>query len=142
MLDCGLITQTVLNFLPLPLVPSARLGNLPTWVPRNCADPRIEGVSTIRVDKFFSDSLIEIRNRWFQELKECCGRVFVNSAPEFCPPLQKLVDFSEINAVLISNYTAMFALPFITEGTGFQGVVYMTEPTLQVGRFDTALSII
>lgn len=58
----------------------------------------------------------------------------MNSAPEFCPPLQKLVDYSEVNAILISNYTAMFALPFITEGTGFQGIVYMTEPTLQVGR--------
>lgn len=45
MLDCGLITQTVLNFLPLPLVPSARLNNLPSWVPRNCPDPRLEGVS-------------------------------------------------------------------------------------------------
>lgn len=45
MLDCGLITQTVLNFLPLPLVPSARLNNLPSWIPRNCPDPQVEGVS-------------------------------------------------------------------------------------------------
>lgn len=112
MLDCGLITQTVLSFMPLSLVPSARLNNLLNWTPHNCTDPRLEG-----------------------ELKECCGRIFVNSAPEFCPPLQKLVDYSEINAILISNYTAMFALPLITEGTDFQGIVYMTEPTLQVGRF-------
>jgi integrator complex subunit 9 len=28
----------------------------------------------------------------------------------------------------------MLALPFITEGTGFAGVVYATEPTLQIGR--------
>lgn len=28
----------------------------------------------------------------------------------------------------------MLALPFITEGTGFSGVVYCTEPTMQIGR--------
>lgn len=29
----------------------------------------------------------------------------------------------------------MMALPFITEGTGFKGKVYATEPTLQIGRY-------
>lgn len=29
----------------------------------------------------------------------------------------------------------MLALPFVTEGTGFKGVIYATEPTLQIGRF-------
>jgi integrator complex subunit 9 len=67
-------------------------------------------------------------------LKDCCGRVFVDSAPEFLPPLDKLVDFSEIDVILISNYMNMLALPFITEGTGFSGSVYATEPTLQIGR--------
>jgi hypothetical protein len=47
MLDCGLSTQTVLNFLPLPLVPSARLNNLPGWMPRDVSDPQLEGVSLI-----------------------------------------------------------------------------------------------
>lgn len=28
----------------------------------------------------------------------------------------------------------MLALPYITEGTGFAGTVYATEPTLQIGR--------
>jgi hypothetical protein len=46
MLDCGLSTQTVLNFLPLPLVPSARLNNLPGWMPRDVSDPQLEGVSS------------------------------------------------------------------------------------------------
>jgi hypothetical protein len=44
MLDCGLSTQTVLNFLPLPLVPSARLNNLQGWMPRDVSDPQLEGV--------------------------------------------------------------------------------------------------
>jgi hypothetical protein len=75
-----------------------------------------------------------VSSPYFQELKECCGRVFVDSAPEFFPPQQKIIDFSEVDAILISNYLCMLALPFITEGTGFSGVVYATEPTLQIGR--------
>lgn len=70
-----------------------------------------------------------------QELKECCGRVFVDSVPEFYPPLDKVVDFSQLDVILISNYTCMLALPFITEDTGFKGQVLATEPTLQIGRF-------
>ncbi|XP_014246665.1 integrator complex subunit 9 [Cimex lectularius] len=111
MLDCGLSAQTALNFIPLPLVPSSRLANLPGWMPRDSVEPHLEG-----------------------ELKECCGRVFVDSSPEFCPPLANMVDYSEIDIVLISNYSSMLALPFITEKTGFKGVVYATEPTLQIGK--------
>lgn len=111
MLDCGLSAQTALNFLPLPLVPSSRLANLPAWMPQDTVDIQLEG-----------------------ELKECMGRVFVDSAPEFCPPLTNMIDFSEIDVILISNYSSMLALPFITENTGFRGVVYATEPTLQIGR--------
>lgn len=72
---------------------------------------------------------------FLQELKENNQRVFVDSTPEFAPPLEKVIDFSEVDAILISNYTCMLALPFITEGTGFKGIVYATEPTVQIGRF-------
>lgn len=58
----------------------------------------------------------------------------MDSAPEFFPPQPKIIDFSEVDVILISNYLCMLALPFITEGTGFAGVVYATEPTLQIGR--------
>lgn len=112
MLDCGLTAQTVLNFLPLPLVQNARLQSLPNWIPSREHDAQIDG-----------------------ELKECCGRVFIDSAPEFCPPMDKIIDFCDIDVILISNYMNMLALPYITEGTGFNGTVYATEPTLQIGRF-------
>ncbi|GAB0091728.1 Integrator complex subunit 9 [Sergentomyia squamirostris] len=111
MLDCGLNVRTVLNFLPLPLVQSSRFSSLPNFIPRD-HDSQIDG-----------------------ELKECCGRIFIDSTPEFAPPLDKIVDFSEVDVILISNYMNMLALPFITEATGFNGTVYATEPTLQIGRF-------
>lgn len=63
--------------------------------------------------------------------------MFIDSPPEFCPPLEKLIDFSQVDIILISNYLCMMALPFITEGTGFKGRVYATEPTLQIGRLET-----
>lgn len=116
MLDCGLTAQTVLNFLPLPLVQSARLQCLPNWIPSRDHDAQVDG-----------------------ELKECCGRVFIDSAPEFSPPMDKIIDFSDIDVILISNYMNMLALPYITEGTGFKGTVYATEPTLQIGRYLTPI---
>lgn len=112
MLDCGLCALPLMHFLPLPIIPTPKFNNLPSWIPRESTDAQLEG-----------------------ELKECCGKVFVDSAPEFQTPLSQLVDFSEVNMILISNYLSMLALPYITEGTGFEGVVYATEPTLQIGKF-------
>lgn len=111
MLDCGLTANSILNFLPLPLVHSPKFQSLPNWISPRDHDSQIDG-----------------------ELKECCGRVFIDSSPEFNAPLDKVVDFSEIDIILISNYMNMLALPYITEGTGFNGTVYATEPTLQIGR--------
>lgn len=70
-----------------------------------------------------------------QELKDCFGRLFIDSALEFQPPNNKIIDFSEIDVILISNYMNMLALPYITEKTGFKGIIYATEPTLQIGKF-------
>ena len=46
-----------------------------------------------------------------------------------------MLDMSEVDVILISNYHCMMALPFMTEYTSFKGVVYATEPTLHLGRF-------
>lgn len=69
-----------------------------------------------------------------KELKDCAGRVFVDSVPEFCLPETELLDLSTVDVILISNYHCMMALPYITEHTGFTGTVYATEPTMQIGR--------
>uniref|UniRef100_A0A8B9LIY1 Integrator complex subunit 9 n=1 Tax=Astyanax mexicanus TaxID=7994 RepID=A0A8B9LIY1_ASTMX len=110
MLDCGLDTSSALYFLPLPLVHSPRLSKLPGWVSKD---------GTVNLEK---------------ELKECAGRVFVDTQPEFCLPERELLDLSTVDVILISNYHCMMALPYITEHTGFSGTVYATEPTFQIGR--------
>ncbi len=58
----------------------------------------------------------------------------MDSAPEFSAPDLALIDLSEVDAVLISNYTSLLALPFVTENASFRGSVFLTEPTLHFGR--------
>ena len=41
---------------------------------------------------------------------------------------------ANVDAILISNYTTMLALPYITERTKFRGSIFMTEPCLHFGR--------
>ncbi|KAF2073750.1 hypothetical protein CYY_004952 [Polysphondylium violaceum] len=50
------------------------------------------------------------------------------------PMFEMVIDFSTIDAILISNYTNIFSLPFITEHTNFKGKIYATEPTTQIGK--------
>ncbi|XP_033640670.1 integrator complex subunit 9-like [Asterias rubens] len=114
LLDCALDLSSFQHFLPLTLVPSQRLNSLPSWKPPS-------GEPAAKED---------LKN----ELKECSGRVFVDSSPEVCVPELGVLDFSTVDAILVSNYHCMLALPFITEYTGFRGTVYCTDPTQQTGR--------
>lgn len=102
----------ILNFLPLPLVQSSKFTSCPSWNHPRINESQLDG-----------------------ELKKAGNGVFIDSSPEFQPPLEKIIDFSEIDVILISNYLNMLALPYITERTNFKGVVYATEPTLQIARF-------
>eukprot|EP00095_Tigriopus_kingsejongensis_P004426 maker-scaffold731_size105367-snap-gene-0.13 protein:Tk04426 transcript:maker-scaffold731_size105367-snap-gene-0.13-mRNA-1 annotation:"integrator complex subunit 9" len=113
MLDCGLDIGAALNFLPLPLVQSQKLQQLGAYAAKDDQDPAIEG-----------------------ELKEANipNHVFVDSMPEFGVPDTSMVDMSEVDCILISNYTCMLSLPYITEETGFKGMIFLTEPTLHFGR--------
>ena len=68
-------------------------------------------------------------------MKECDNQVFVDSSIELLPPQTNIFDISTVDTILLSNHSCMLALPFITEETGFKGLVYATEPTLQIGRY-------
>lgn len=112
MLDCGLSSQTVLNFLPMPLVQSSRFQSLPNWICPREHDAQIDG-----------------------ELKECCTRLFIDSPPEFNAPLDKIVDFSEVDVILISNYMNMLALPYITGTISHQMSYKFTSISFQLTNF-------
>ncbi len=58
----------------------------------------------------------------------------MDAQPEFRIPQLGVVDFGDLDAILISNYTTMLALPYITEETNFSGPIFVTEPTLNFGR--------
>ncbi|XP_071953861.1 integrator complex subunit 9-like [Antedon mediterranea] len=109
MLDCSLDLQSLQHFIPLTLVPSTRLAKLSTW---KCNGEKDQ----------------------CNELKECGGRVLIDSCPEVCLPEFDMFNISNIDAILISNYHCMLALPFITEYAGFKGTIYATEPTVQFGK--------
>lgn len=105
--------ETVLDFLPLPLVQSSKFSSCSKFDHPRISENQLDG-----------------------ELKKAGNHsVFIDSSPEFQPPLEKIIDFSEIDVILISNYMNMLALPYITEKNNFKGIVYATEPTLQIARF-------
>ena len=44
------------------------------------------------------------------------------------------LDIERIDAVFISSAAKMLALPFLTMNPKFTGVVYATDPTVQLGK--------
>ena len=126
MLDCALDFSTALNFLPLGLVQSDKLANLPSWnAPSSGGQHQhAEQLAQLQAQNELRESTIQ-------------GRVYVDSVPEFLAPdvaSGGLEDLANVDAILISNYTTMLALPYITERTKFRGSVFMTEPCLHFGR--------
>jgi integrator complex subunit 9 len=65
--------------------------------------------------------------------RENINHVFVDSVPLVRLPETRLVDFSTVDVLLISNCFTMLALPYLMK-YGFDGVIYATEPTKQLGR--------
>lgn len=84
MLDAALDMSSVLAFLPLPLVSSNHFNSLNNWSPRGVQDPLLDTVIIIvRSNKPNNGHCFVLA---FQELKECAGRVFIDSSPEFAIP--------------------------------------------------------
>eukprot|EP00088_Acartia_fossae_P030637 TRINITY_DN3162_c0_g1_i2.p1 TRINITY_DN3162_c0_g1~~TRINITY_DN3162_c0_g1_i2.p1 ORF type:complete len:711 (+),score=150.28 TRINITY_DN3162_c0_g1_i2:54-2186(+) len=109
MLDCGLDLRPLQHYLPIPLVSSAKIYNLPSVTANG--DVNIE-----------------------TELRESNGRAYLDSEPEVLPPTNEFFNFSDVDVILISNYNYMLALPYITENTGFKGKILCTEPTMLLGK--------
>ena len=113
MLDAGLELNPLVHFLPLVIgQDKTQRQKMNSFVPK---DERVPPVA-------------------FKCIKELNSRYYIDSPPEVSRPDLSMFDFGEIDAILISNYHHMLALPFITERTKFKGEILMTEPTLTIGR--------
>ena len=127
MLDCALDIAPTLNFMPVPLVHSTKLSQMPraSINLQNKQGTSSNGEQTL-------DGISSILGEVSGELRESTiqGRVYVDSPPEFGLPDLSLVNLSNVDAILISNYTNLLSLPYITEETGFRGMIFMTEPCL------------
>jgi len=108
MLDCGLNMKCLKYFLPQMLVPNQRFENFP-----NCRAPN---------------------GSQLENVKEFNNRIFINSTLEFGVPQFNLINIEDIDAVLISNYNSMLALPYLTKMKGFRADIYCTEPVMQFGK--------
>ncbi|KHN85604.1 Integrator complex subunit 9 -like protein, partial [Toxocara canis] len=106
LLDCAVDFSTLSSFLPLNAKAGSRFEDLPCYRHGSAMD----------------------------YLKMCCDQVFVDAPLEVHPVPLHLVSVSSIDAILVSNWMSFLALPFFTERTEFRGTVYMTDPTLQLGR--------
>ena len=71
--------------------------------------------------------------------KQIGANTYINSAPKFHLPQLSLIDISSVDAIVITNFYNILALPYITEYTGFKGKIYATEPTIQMGRYTNTL---
>ncbi|KAL7076102.1 hypothetical protein ACQ4LE_004776 [Meloidogyne hapla] len=67
-------------------------------------------------------------------LKQINDLVYAELIPEMRTVKFQDIDPSLLDVILISNSSSFIALPFITEGTGFNGVVYATEPIVQLSK--------
>ncbi|KAK0405646.1 hypothetical protein QR680_018110 [Steinernema hermaphroditum] len=67
-------------------------------------------------------------------LRVCDGSTYVDGTPEVRIAPLHMVKMQDVDAILVSHFTGLLALPFYTEGTGFEGIVYCTEPTAQLGK--------
>ncbi|KAK7111966.1 hypothetical protein V1264_011503 [Littorina saxatilis] len=115
MLDCGLDISQLTHFLPLVTIP---------------------GTVLTKVSDHFGvgGEKRKLSEKLGTELKECMGRTFIDGAFEFSVPEFGLVDMSQIDAIIVSNFTTIMALPYLTQFTNFRGKIFATEPTLQIGR--------
>lgn len=110
LLDAKLDLSPIMNFLPNASV--ERKKRMKMWT-----SPDVKGLLGSETNLF-----------------EITGRVFIDSLPEFAIPETGMIDFSSIDVILLTSYTNILALPYITEYSGFNGKVFATEPTLQIGR--------
>lgn len=104
LLDCAVDLSTLSSFMPVKLYSGPRLAKFPPF-----------------------HSAINYLKRYGEE-------VFVDGCVEVHPATLNSISLDAVDVILISNYMSLFALPFISESSGFRGLIYTTPPVLELGR--------
>ena len=63
------------------------------------------------------------------------NRNYIKSSKRYDIRSLNMVDVKDIDVVFVSNYTSVFALPFICCHPEFTGKVFITEPLQQIGKY-------
>ena len=154
MLDCGLDQSTALKFLPLDLVPgpsppgepwrgSARPGRVRPGkaadamdesgddgaAGRGGAPPSVASTSPRSGPGAAGPAVAAGADT--VTVRELAGRVLLSEPLEFRVPEFGLADMETVDVLLITSCRTMLALPYLTERTGFKGVIFATEPSIQ-----------
>ncbi|KAM3727886.1 Integrator complex subunit [Dirofilaria immitis] len=90
--------------------------------------------SALCKSKLFSNLPVHPKNAPKQCLKRYGEHILVDGPFEVHPAQICSTSMNSVDAILVSNWMSLLALPFFTEETNFAGVVYATDPTLQLGR--------
>ncbi|KAG9303450.1 hypothetical protein G9A89_013777 [Geosiphon pyriformis] len=119
--DCGLDLSGLLKFAPLDTlggVDEHGVTNIYNLASENSNANETLAERTSRHKRRKVEG-IRVRQR---------GEIFVQT-PDF-----SAVEWSSVDFILISNFKHMLALPFVTQYTEFNGKIFATEPTIELGR--------
>ncbi|GAM20097.1 hypothetical protein SAMD00019534_032720 [Acytostelium subglobosum LB1] len=120
LLDCSLECTSLLQFLPVsPVV--------------NCKSTATS-TSTASTASTSSTSTTDNSLKNSSCFKSINNIVYIDAGIKYHTPQFDLIDFATVDIILLSNYTNLFALPYITEYTSFNGKIYATEPSVQLGK--------
>ncbi|OWA53403.1 hypothetical protein BV898_17834 [Hypsibius exemplaris] len=111
LLDCAMDLRPCLRFLPVTQVFTPGLAHIQRWQHGNSY--------LLTTD----DDILENE-----------GQLLINGAPEFELPNFQQIDPADLHYILISNFSQIFALPYLINERNFHGKIFATAPTVQLAR--------
>eukprot|EP01095_Lingulamoeba_sp_RSL-Kostka_P015286 TRINITY_DN697_c1_g1_i2.p1 TRINITY_DN697_c1_g1~~TRINITY_DN697_c1_g1_i2.p1 ORF type:complete len:687 (-),score=161.08 TRINITY_DN697_c1_g1_i2:36-2096(-) len=121
--DCGWNANDLLNFLPI--------------ISKKKINENNENGEEVGSDEEEVYKMVDEGGEGEELIKKIGKEIFVNSKILYKIPNWDFIinELSSIDIILISNYNRMFNLPFLFQQRNFQnfkGVIYATEPTIQI----------
>jgi len=81
MLDCALDSSTVLNFMPIPLVQSAKLSQLPRYLAKDgSSEHNLDGVGLALLTSVTNKRTFYLGAKFFHPYIECLGLSLVHTS--------------------------------------------------------------